>query len=282
MKRTNAWNRALAATVLLLASACASSGPPWIPPVTEVPTGVYMPGKFVWVDLITADVERAKAFYGTLFGWTFEEKGRYHTAMHDGAPVAGIVSARDPERSEWIGNLSVENVDRSVELARTHGGIVEREAVDAPDRGRLALVSDPGGALVLLVRSSTGDTPDHLPPVGSFLWRELWTDDFDAALGFYSAVAGYTPDTVDLDGQPYSVLTVNEIARAGVMVAPPEVNPLWLPYVRVEDPVATAAQAVLLGARLVASDADAAILIDPTGAPIGVQSWSRPDGEETR
>ena len=32
-----------------------------------------------------------------------------------------------------------------------------------------------------------------------------------------------------------------------VMVAPPEVNPLWLPYVRVEDPVVTAERAVALG-----------------------------------
>ena len=181
-----------------------------------------------------------------------------------------------------MAEAGVEDVDRAVALAKEHGGTVEREAVDAPDRGRLALVSDPSGALVLLVRTSTGDTPDQLPPVGSFIWRELWTDDVDSALDFYSAVAGHTPETVDHDGQSYSVLTVNEIARAGVMVAPPEVNPLWLPYVRVEDPVATAERAVQLGARLVASDADAAILVDPTGAPIGVQSWKTLDGEGTR
>jgi predicted enzyme related to lactoylglutathione lyase len=276
------WNRALAATTLLLAVACASNAPPWIPPVTAEPTGLYKPGKFVWVDLVTDDAEGAKAFYGALFGWTFEEKGRYNIAMSDGVRVAGIVTSRDPDRSEWIGNLSVSDVDRSVELAQSNGGAVEHEAVDAPDRGRLALVSDPGGAVVLLVRSSTGDTPDRLPPVGSFLWRELWTHDLDAALGFYSAVAGHTPDTVDLDGQPYAVLKVDDIARAGVMIAPPEVNPLWLPYVRVEDPLATAERAVELGARLIGADDDAAILVDPTGAPIGVQYWETPSGGEAR
>jgi len=276
------WNRALAATTLLLAAACASDAPPWIPPLTVEPTGVYKPGKFVWVDLVTGEAEQAKAFYGALFGWTFEEKGRYSIALNNGARVAGIVASEDPERSEWIGNLSVENVDSSVESAKAHGGAVEHEAVDAPDRGRLALVSDPGGAIVLLVRSSTGDTPDGLPPVGSFLWRELWTHDIDAALGFYSAVAGHSPDTIDLGGQPYSVLTADKIARAGVMVAPPEVQPLWLPYVRVEDPLATAERAVELGARLIGADDDAAILVDPTGAPIGVQFWEKADAGETQ
>ena len=275
------WNT-LTATALLLACACASSAPPWIPPVNDVPTGLHKPGKFVWVDLVTADVPGAKSFYGALFGWTFEEKNRYTTALHDGARVAGFVSARDPERSEWIVNLSVEDVDRAVALAKEHGGSIEHEAVDAADRGRLALVSDPGGAVVLLLRSSSGDTPDRLPPVGSFLWRGLWTHDVDAALAFYTAVAGHTPKTVDFDGLPYSVLASKEIRRAGVMVAPPEVNPLWLPYVRVEDPIAAAERAVELGAHLVASDADAAILVDPSGAPFGVQAWTAPEGEEIR
>jgi len=276
------WTRAFLATALLLASACASSAPPWIPAITDTPTGEYKPGKFVWVDLITGDVEGAKAFYGPLFGWTFKNKGRYTTVLHGDERVAGFVSAADPERSEWIGNLSVEDVDRSVELAKANGGGVEREAVDAPDRGRLALISDPGGAVVLLVRSSSGDTPDGLPPVGSFLWRELWTHDVDAALGFYATIAGHTPKTVLMHGQPYSVLAAKDVARAGVMRAPPEVSPLWLPYVRVEDPLATAERAVELGARLVALSEKAVILVDPTGAPIGVQSWTKPKGEETQ
>jgi len=169
MQRTT--TRALAAAALLIASACASSGPPWLPPVTDAPTGVRKPGKFVWVELVTSHVERARDFYGKLFGWTFEEQNDYILVRHEGRRVAGIVSAADPERSEWIENLSVEDVDRAVLAARTHGGAVEHEAVDAPDRGRLALVSDPGGALVLLVQSRSGDPPDHLPPVGSFLWR---------------------------------------------------------------------------------------------------------------
>ncbi len=49
-----------------------------------------------WIDLITSDSEKAKKFYGELFGWTFEsgdqEKyGGYITASKHGKTVAGMM-----------------------------------------------------------------------------------------------------------------------------------------------------------------------------------------------
>ena len=174
------WRRAAWSLVCLaLGAACATPAPPRIPPVTETPTQLTSPGKFVWNDLVTQDVERAKSFYGALFGWTFAaDDDRYTRVLRDGTAIAGIVSAADPKRrSEWVGNLSVTDVDRAAALVREHGGVVERKPVDAPDRGRLAVVSDPEGALVLLLRTSSGDPPDAEPPIGSWLWRELWAHD---------------------------------------------------------------------------------------------------------
>ena len=76
--------------------------------------------------------------------------------------------------------------------------------------------------------------------------------------------------------QAYRVLRRGDIRRAGVLLAPDEVSAQWLPYVRVEDAAGTAARAVKLGAEVVSQDEDGAILIDPTGAAIGVQSWDGP------
>jgi predicted enzyme related to lactoylglutathione lyase len=109
--------------------------------------------------------------------------------------------------------------------------------------------------------------------VGDWLWRELWTHDVDAALGFYGALAEYEVEKTDFREREYSVLKTSDTARAGVLLAPEDVNPLWLPYVRVEDPAAIADHAARLGARVVMQSDDAAILIDPTGAPLGVQAW---------
>ena len=266
---------AFGALCLVLASACAPSSLPRIPPVTEKPTQLVKSGKFVWVDLVTQDVAEAKSFYGALFGWTFQDGDRYTPVLRDGVPIAGIVPARDPKRgSEWVGNLSVIDVDRSAALMTERGGTLERGPVDAPDRGRIALVSDSEGALVLLLRAKGGDPPDADPIVGGWLWWELWTHDVDAAMDLYSTLAGYEREIVDFRGQPYRVLRDAEARRAGVVAAPPEVNPLWLPYVRVEDAEATAARAVTLGARVVMQDELTAILVGPTGAAIGVGEWT--------
>ena len=200
--------------------------------------------------------------------------------LHNGTAIAGIVPIDDPAdadwNSAWLGNLSVGDVDTAAKLVRQRGGSVERGPTDAPDRGRLALVSDPGGAHLLLVRASGGDPPDREPLMGGWLWRELWTHDVDAAVRFYSELTGYQSETIELGGEDYRVLKRSDVARAGVIRAPDDVGAQWLPYVRVEDPARTAARAEKLGAEVVALDEDAAILLDPTGAAIGVRSWDGP------
>ena len=276
---------ALGALCLMFCLACATGRVSSLPAVTQEPTQLLLPGKFVWADLVTDHVADAKAFYGALFGWTFEDHGDgVEIVLHDGVPVACIVRIRRPpdrlRDSAWVANLSVADVDRAAALVRERGGEVERGPRDVPGRGRLALVSDPEDAVLLLVRASSGDPPDEEPPVGRWLWRELWTHDVETAAGFYSELVGYESETVDLDGQPYHVLKRGDVPRAGIVEAPDEVHPLWLPYVRVEDAAAAAARAETLGARVVLQDPDAAILVDPTGAAIGVHDWfGRREGE---
>jgi predicted enzyme related to lactoylglutathione lyase len=270
------WLRiACAALCLAFGSACAVSPLPRVPPVTKEPTRLVKAGKFVWFDLVTQDVARAKSFYGALFGWTFQDGDRYTPVLNDGVPIAGLVPARDPERgSEWVGNLSVADVDRAAALMSERGGAIEREPIDAPDRGRIAVVSDSEGALLLLVRAAGGDPPDADPTLGGWLWNELWTHDVDTAMDLYSTLAGYEREIVEFRDHPYHVLRDADARRAGVVEAPPEVNPLWLPYVRVEDADVTAARAADLGARIVMQDERTAILVDPTGAAIGIGVWT--------
>lgn len=270
---------ACAVLSLALISACASSSPPRLPPVTAEPTRLATPGKFVWVDLVTEDVAAARSFYGELFGWTFRGGNRYTEVLHQGQPIAGMVEAAPGVGgSRWVGNLSVADVDRAADFVREHGGVVAREPVDAPDRGRLALVRDPEGALLLLLQSSNGDPPDTEAASGSWLWRELWTHDVAAATAFYTQLAGYQAELVQLEGRSYPVLSAGGVPRAGLVTAPPEVHPQWLPYVRVADPETLAVRAEELGARIVMQDANTAILVDPVGAPIGIQVWQ---AEET-
>ena len=56
-------------------------------------------GVFVWSELMTNDVEAAKAFFAATVGWTFVAKptqpGTYWLAQVDGKPVAGIMDMND-------------------------------------------------------------------------------------------------------------------------------------------------------------------------------------------
>ena len=85
---------------------------------------------------------------------------------------------------------------------------------------------------------------------------------------------------VDLDGAPYRVLLDGDLPRAGIVEAPPDVNPLWLPYLRVDQIEGVASKAESLGARIVMQHEQSAILIDPTGAPFAIQVWNGPRREQ--
>jgi predicted enzyme related to lactoylglutathione lyase len=264
--------------VAMLTGACASGPQRVLPPLLAEPTNWVAPGKFVWIDLITQDPAASQDFYRTLFGWTYETQDGYTRISHMGRPIAGMVEARNVEDgSEWLGSLSVTDVDEAVAIAIANGAIIERQPIDVPQRGRMALISDPEGALLLVLRATSGDPQDEPPAVGAWLWRELWSNTPTNAEAFYQELVAYTFETTELNGQPYSVFKVGEQPRAGVVHAPAEIHPTWLPYVRVAEIGPVVAQAEQLGARIFAHDDDMAIIVDPIGAPFGIQVWDPPD-----
>ncbi len=260
---------------------------PRIPPVTPEPTGVYHVGKFVWYDLVTDDISAAKEFYGALFGWQFEDLARenpYSVIRHQGKAIGGIAylprATPGVSSSQWIGSLSVSDVDRAVDMVRQRGGTVIRAAEDIPDRGRLAVVADNKGAIVALVRSPTGDPPDGETQSGEWLWTELWTDDISASAAFYEAVVGYEHGPREIEGVgEYYVMSDGDEPRAGIVKIPWEgVQPGWLPYVAVRDVDSLLRRVESLGGKVYFAENRgslglAGILADPTGAVLNVQQW---------
>jgi uncharacterized protein len=112
-------------------------------------------GTFYWNELMTRDVERAKRFYHDTIGWSFDampmEGGRtYWLAVQDGKPAAGIFPLDAPEYDgvpeSWMSYLAVDNVDKRVEKAIAAGGKLMRPIFDVPNVGRIAILTEPGGA----------------------------------------------------------------------------------------------------------------------------------------
>jgi len=276
----------LSVTLALVVSACSGLR---LSPVTAEPTSNWIPGKFIWHDLITHDVSAVKLFYAGVFGWKFEAlpgTDRYTVIRHNGQMIGGIAySDRKVEGkpvSQWVAMMSVPSVDQAASRIRQAGGKVYAGPRDIDDRGRLAIVGDPEGAVFGLVRTTGGDPPDRDPEVGDWLWNELWSDDQEAAAELYATLVGYERDAHEkVAGKPYTVFRADGTPRAGLLVNPfpEEVTPLWLPYVRVANPAAVVAKVEGLGGQvLLKPDPEhrkgtVAIIADPTGAEVAVQKW---------
>ncbi len=156
--------------------------------------------------------------------------------------------------------------------------------VDIDRRGRVAVVSDPQGAVLALVRTEDGDPPAREPRMDDWLWQELWTTDGPSALAFYEELIGYQSETVEIPAGAYHVLQRDGHSYAGLAQLPwDSVPPIWLPYIRVEDPAAVSARVEALGGRVILStdqiqSRDAAVIEDPTGGTLAIQRWT-PEGQ---
>ena len=111
-------------------------------------------GQFYWNELMTRDVERAKKFYQSSIGWSFDampmENGTYWIAKQGDQPVAGFFPLTSPQfdgvPESWMSYLAVDNVDARVKKATAAGAKLMRPIFDVPNVGRIAILTEPGGA----------------------------------------------------------------------------------------------------------------------------------------
>jgi predicted enzyme related to lactoylglutathione lyase len=253
------------------------------PATTAAPTGAELPGKFVWHDLLTSDPAAAQRFYAELFGWEFRPgNSEYTVVTQAGRPIGGILDTRKAKTkvpAQWLGSLSVADVDSAVGLIRAGGGKVHWGPKSMP-RGRVALVADSQSVPFVVMRAPQGDPPNESPDVNGWLWDELWTRDPQAATRFYGKLASYRVTSKDTPYRVYYVLESGGQPRAGVaQLLAAEVKPTWLSYVRVADVNTTVGRVESLGGRVLIApspkirDGRVALIQDPTGAAIAIQEW---------
>jgi uncharacterized protein len=235
-------------------------------------------GKFVWHEQVSSDPKQAQDFYTQLFGWgteTFKPGEMDYTMISAGGQSHGgfgkaMEGAPPPH---WLSHVQVENVEETVEQAKSAGGSLTAGPFEMGEVGRMAIIADPTGAHVSVYQPE-GDAP---PAEGVFVWDELGTNDIDAAQRFYEDVFGWTTTDMGPDYGGYRVFNRGETGIAGLMTNPdPSIPPHWQPYVAVDDPDATVAKAVELGGSTLAEPMDIpktgriAVLRDPQGATFGI------------
>ena len=235
-----------------------------------------------WVDLLTSDPERSQEFYGRLFGWTVEDPGAdyggYKNFQLKGAWVAGCMrndgAAGVPDL--WSTYLAVADADATVASAAEHGGQVMVPPMDVMALGRMAVIVDPGGAVIGIWQPGEHRGFGYVGEPGAPNWFELHTRDYEKSLDFYRAVFGWTTHTeADVPEFRYTTVNVGEEQYAGVMDAsgflPEGVPAGWSVYFGTDDCDHSLSEVVSLGGEVVMKAEDTpygrlATAADPTGA----------------
>lgn len=114
---------------------------------------VNAPGALIWNTLQSPDIDASKAFYGDLFGWSFEElegtPERYVTINNAGARNGGIGGLAPPSPPSWLAYFAVEDIHAALAKAGEQGGSTLVGPVHVP-AGNVAVVADPQGAVFAL------------------------------------------------------------------------------------------------------------------------------------
>jgi predicted enzyme related to lactoylglutathione lyase len=169
----------------------------------------YLPGVPCWIDLEQPDLERTKAFYGSLFGWEFEVRTppqaptQYAYARLDGLIVGGVggpPSSPDAGTSGWTSYVAVTSADEAAAAVTANGGRVTDGPVDIPRSGRVARCEDPHGAVFGLWQASELKGSQLVNAPGSWNFSDLVTADAKGASEFYGAVFGWESDALDMGG----------------------------------------------------------------------------------
>jgi predicted enzyme related to lactoylglutathione lyase len=239
-----------------------------------------------WIDVMSTDVPRARAFYGEVFGWTSEEPnpemGGYYNYFLNGVTVAGGMSSPPGMSDFWSVYLAVDDLKRSTDEARAHGAQVIVDVQEVMDLGSFGVITDPAGANIGMWQPGEHKGFGVVAEAGAPSWFELQSRGYDAALEFYRDVYGWeTEVAADTPGFRYTQVMSEGEAVSGVMDSaaflPEGVPSHWRIYFGSDDVDATLATIVKLGGSILQPAQDTpygrlAMATDPNGGAFSLQS----------
>ncbi|MFJ8629211.1 VOC family protein [Streptomyces sp. NPDC093568] len=245
----------------------------------------HTPGTPSWVSLMVHGLAATEEFYGALFGWEFrpgpQQLGPYVRALLDGREVAGI-GQLPPDRHlpiAWTPYLASNDVDLTAETVRLCGGTVGVGPLDAAEAGRMAICSDPSGAVFGLWQAAQhlGTAITGVP--GTPAWNELVTFESVTVAKFYESVFAYEEEAVVSADFDYVTLHIDGRPVAGIHgvgnALPRDRGPHWMTYFEVAGTDEAVAQVVDLGGHVLRPAHDSAhgrvaTVADPEGARFSV------------
>jgi predicted enzyme related to lactoylglutathione lyase len=276
----------------------------------DLTTRTYPAGVPCWIDTEQPDVDAATAFYGALFGWTFEDvmppgaPGRYLIAQLDGQDVAGIGSGSSGPPS-WHTYVAVDDADAATRRLVGLGATVVSSPADAGEGGRNAVLADPEGAEIRLWQARRRPGAQAVNRPGAWNFSDLHTADPGAATSFYEEAFGWVVADVgfatmirrpgygdhleatvdpDIRVRQQGVVAPPGFEDAVAWLAPTEPREAahWHVSFAVADRDRTVTDAERLGAQVLAQDdtqwTRTALVRDPQGAVFTASQFTPPSG----
>jgi predicted enzyme related to lactoylglutathione lyase len=264
----------------------------------------YIPGVPCWVDTSQPDPDAAVSFYSGLFGWEFadvmppESEGKYFVARLRGGDVAAVGSIPEAApMATWNTYVWVASADESASKVRDAGGTVVMEPFDVMGAGRMAVFTDPEGAVFCVWQAQEHKGAQIINEHASLNFNGLNTRNVERAKSFYGAVFGWQTlgleggaemwtlpgygdylerDDPDLRKRMAEVGAPEGFEDAVASVNPipddqPDTPPHWSVTFAVDDADAAASKASELGGKVIVPPFDApwvrmTIISDPQGA----------------
>ena len=223
-------------------------------------------GQFIWYELMTPDVDAAKAFYDSVVGWNIDAQSNFPNGYRmigrsDGKSAGGVLPLTDEmqqhgARPTWLAYIHVADVDGAVRSIEQAGGKTFMPPFDIPNVGRVAMVADPQGAPFYVMQPIPPEgQPDAKSDVFSVdqpqhvRWNELSSSDQDGAIRFYTSQFGWTQE----GGMPmgemgeYKFINHDGVMIGAIMRKPPQMPvTAWTYYIGLDD-IDRAARAVTDG-----------------------------------
>jgi uncharacterized protein len=205
-------------------------------------------GRFVWYELMTTDVEAAKAFYADVVGWGTQDASMpgmaYTLFTAAGASVSGLMDLPEDARRSglkpgWLGYVGVNDVDATVDRIKQLGGGLHVPPKEIPNISRVSVAHDPQMATIALFKWLEGghEQPAELDAPGRVGWHELLAADWEKAFAFYRDLFGWQKAEADTGAVgTYQLFSAAGQTIGGMFTKPPTVPvPFWLYYFNIGD-----------------------------------------------
>ncbi len=115
------------------------------------------PGSIVHIEFPVRDRDRAKKFYGDLFGWKFQDFPEMDYTLFETAnpPGGGLFVPQEGQYDKGALNyILVEDVDAKSEEIEAAGGEIIVPKAEVPGQGWFAVFKDPEGTTLAIWKSA--------------------------------------------------------------------------------------------------------------------------------